>query len=1141
MSQLFSWLSHETAFSLCLALLHSLWQGAAIAVLLLLQLRIIPRSRSQLRYFLSVGSLLGLLLSLFITWSILRLPNFTRSEANSAVPVETHSASETRAISIRSTAHIAQSAAIDHDAVETPAPAASFASPFQRSVAIRWTLSWTERLSPFLLFAWGLGVIVHLIRDLWNRISVAQWKVGEPITDPNILKIFQTLRDRMKIQRQVQLIAAWRAPMICVVGIVKPMILIPIGLLAGMTPDQWEAVLAHELAHVRRWDDLVNFFQLMIESLLFFNPAVSWIGRQIRQEREVCCDAWGARVTQSPIGYARVLVDLSEQMLSRHVRFAPAFADEEASGLGDRIRRLVIPERNPSERFTWIASLLLIVATLCGLFILQRGTDLAVFRTAQFLTDEERVAALSHAADEVVPYQAGTDEMVTINGTVTTADGTSLPDIITITSIVRAMNSSSIASQNPIQSAKSNRFDLKLGPGAIWLLFGAKDFATTTAGPFHNKGKTAWEDVSVTLQRGVSVPVKVMDESGRPVPKANVSWTVMISGGGVGGGSVTTDEQGVATISHLDLKNSHKLYVTASGFQKSEITLPQNDLTNPIPLQLTHARLATGIVLATDGKLIRGAEFKRLRIRSESYTDNTGLHKPPLAVTDAEGKFSLSELLDGWTYDLAVLHPDFGAAILRNVQPGKSGMTVELPPALKVTGVVHGTAEQMQKIQKQGGQWRFAPGPQLTERLDELAVRGSFKLTVKGEEAQFEIPGLAVGKLSLDIDGTRTEYDIAPDSTVLDVTLKKAVPPVTRGVRIVFLHRGQQVFPEGLLSLSVRNNYITRALQSGIIELPLPVPNELHVTNDQLIGFAVEGSQPPMKLDVGTGTAIVEVPVIPAGAVKGIVRQQDGAPASDVSISVTAIVKTGFPGNIEEQTTARSVNTNSAGEFFLTPFPFGATCHLRATQGKYIQLGPEFTLSARNALPEFGIQLGASVPATVRVIDPTGRPLSAVPIRLSCRHPQIKLTWGETTLTNSRGEVTISAINPDLAFDMFALADCNAGFVPASKSLRADGKVTEIQLKPGLVIEGTLLDAGGAPMAGQLVKAVPAKNPTRNGRWMEFYPETPTDEQGRFRLSNLPGEPMQLRPQQFSYSGAGQKEYLPAAPGQVKPVVLQSR
>ena len=122
-----------------------------------------------------------------------------------------------------------------------------------------------------------------------------------------------------------------------VIGWVRPVILLPIAAFAGLSPSQVEAILAHELAHIRRHDFLVNLLQTFAETILFYHPAVWWLSARIRTEREHCCDVVALSVCGDAVSYAEALVEL-ESWRTVHSRLAVA-----ATGgtLLTRVRRLL--------------------------------------------------------------------------------------------------------------------------------------------------------------------------------------------------------------------------------------------------------------------------------------------------------------------------------------------------------------------------------------------------------------------------------------------------------------------------------------------------------------------------------------------------------------------------------------------------------------------------------------------------------------------------------------------------------------------------------------------------------------------------------------------------------------------------------
>ncbi len=177
----------------------------------------------------------------------------------------------------------------------------------------RMGMDFCGRLAPWLAGAWSLGVAMCLLRltrgCLWVRRT--RRRETEPV-EPVWLEILEDLRLRLEISRPVRLFKSALVEVPTVIGWIRPIILLPAAALAGLAPEQLEAILAHELAHARRFDYLVNICQCVIETLMFYHPAVWWVSRCVREERENCCDDMVVRVCGNRLAYARALATLAE-------------------------------------------------------------------------------------------------------------------------------------------------------------------------------------------------------------------------------------------------------------------------------------------------------------------------------------------------------------------------------------------------------------------------------------------------------------------------------------------------------------------------------------------------------------------------------------------------------------------------------------------------------------------------------------------------------------------------------------------------------------------------------------------------------------------------------------------------------------
>ncbi len=228
---------------------------------------------------------------------------------------------------------------------------------------------------PWLVLIWAVGVLFLGIYQLAGLIFIRRLRhSAQPTTDACAIAIFNELIARLHISRPVQLSRSLLVQVPTVIGWLKPLVLLPMNALTGLTTDQLRGLLAHELAHVRRHDYLVNIFLVAIETILFYHPAVWWIGKVIRQERENACDDLAAIVCDRAT-YAQALAKMES------LRQSPAIALSARGGLLlPRIRRILgLDDSRPCRSYfpgAVIASLL-IAATITLAIVHTRPTRAA--------------------------------------------------------------------------------------------------------------------------------------------------------------------------------------------------------------------------------------------------------------------------------------------------------------------------------------------------------------------------------------------------------------------------------------------------------------------------------------------------------------------------------------------------------------------------------------------------------------------------------------------------------------------------------------------------------------------------------------------------------------------------------------------
>ena len=290
-------------------LLHFVWQGAILAVVLWCALALMDQRRSQARYAAGCAALLAMTVAPLVTFAML-------------VP------EQYRLALLRRSAAMMVGAGIS---IEVGPQAA--ASPWQ----VGWVAS-LDHWMPWLLLAWTAGVVVFGVRlNLGLLLTRRMMRMGTDGIAADLYTQFEDLRARLGIARAVRLVQSAMVHVPTVIGWLKPVVLVPAGCFAGMSPSQVEAVLAHELAHIRRHDYLVSVFQSVMEALLFYHPAVWWVSKQVRRERECCCDEMAVSVGGDRLAYARALHTLEE----RRATYPELAFGANGGALKMRIRRLL--------------------------------------------------------------------------------------------------------------------------------------------------------------------------------------------------------------------------------------------------------------------------------------------------------------------------------------------------------------------------------------------------------------------------------------------------------------------------------------------------------------------------------------------------------------------------------------------------------------------------------------------------------------------------------------------------------------------------------------------------------------------------------------------------------------------------------
>jgi len=251
---------------------------------------------------------------------------------------------------------------------------------------------------PFLVGAWLLTALLLLLRVAWGYRALQRLK-GQSRPLPLYRQRLQGWLKSERMPRTVAVAATEALATPVAAGLWRPMILIPASLVDQLTEEELEQVLLHELAHLQRGDDWTNLVQRLAEAILFFHPAVYWIGQALDREREMACDDWVVARTQRPRSYATCLARLVELNIRlRSLRVAPGMAVSKER-LFERVRRVLDRQRRVTTRLAR-SGFLTILLTMVAVFLIMT-------RLAPWITfSAHRLAVEEATAQEPVPIRA---------------------------------------------------------------------------------------------------------------------------------------------------------------------------------------------------------------------------------------------------------------------------------------------------------------------------------------------------------------------------------------------------------------------------------------------------------------------------------------------------------------------------------------------------------------------------------------------------------------------------------------------------------------------------------------------------------------------------------------------------------------
>lgn len=656
--------SIENCHTLIQTLGHSLWQASVVAVLCWLALRSLPARKAGTRYAVTCGGLLVVVFASLLTAATVATtsesptggkPPGDRVLAGLTDTVDTAPQTEQRQDAIDADAtngdHATHSERHQAPVAATHGRPADLATSDKLSVTQNAAPHSAQRAEPATLAwpaivaaVWGFGVLAMLFRLVRVIVGLQKLQPSRSTIDDTVLsqlrEIIAELSQRMNLRWPVSLVVSDKVPVPGIVGTFWPTLLMPPAMLTGVPLEQLRIVIAHELAHARRFDFLVNLGQLLVESLLFFNPAVWWLSRQIRIEREACCDAVAVAATGSAVPVARTLLAIVDR-LTESLGPGPAgnFAlaagvqsfrgdepSEKQTPLFDRVRRIVTPDQRPHIQVPWYTLVGVVLAYAFVSFGLYEGADATVQIVQKALSPKERIEKIEELiasqgdlarSEGIHIFEPGALDLhvtaprrkVQVSGTLRMHDGTPVPSgasIIGSLSIKFANGNGegSNAFQSTVEtSVTEHRFEETVscltnkqdGSSTLLVYVGlpgnaSNSFAPTVTGPFHLTADGPPENIELVIKPGFETQLEIVDEQGELIDGAFVSSSYFFGVNGNGtslrSSRARSNKLGRMTMPNATSDLPLRAHVRASGYEKErfEVTLT-SEKTNQIILK----------------------------------------------------------------------------------------------------------------------------------------------------------------------------------------------------------------------------------------------------------------------------------------------------------------------------------------------------------------------------------------------------------------------------------------------------------------------------------------------------------------------------------------------------------------------------
>jgi prepilin-type processing-associated H-X9-DG protein len=292
-----------------LTLIHFLWQGLIMAILVGVFVRTLKVRQGNSRYTVYLMSFVAMMLCPVVTFIAINIP----AETISIVSPERAGLTKPFYIASDTTSPVvAELSKADISSSSMPKRITTI-----DSVSLRQRASNYLHVSlPWLLVVWMVGVLILSVRLVIGFIGVYRWRRHLEPLPKGLSQSISSLTEKLGMKDFSRIFISPSVLQAMATGYLRPMVLLPAAMVTHMQPEMLEAVIAHELAHIHRFDLWINLIQRIAETMLFYHPAIWWLSGRLRSERELCCDDLAVKATQKRLTYATTLESVRRTKLA---------------------------------------------------------------------------------------------------------------------------------------------------------------------------------------------------------------------------------------------------------------------------------------------------------------------------------------------------------------------------------------------------------------------------------------------------------------------------------------------------------------------------------------------------------------------------------------------------------------------------------------------------------------------------------------------------------------------------------------------------------------------------------------------------------------------------------------------------------